>query len=131
MTGASSLRWRGGWLCVGWLGVAAVVVLSLVPQPPQLEVAWGDKLQHLAAYAALTAWFIQLYGPGRRLDVAAWLLALGIAIEFLQWLTPYRSFDAQDILADALGVALGCALGALMVRAALLPRVEALLRQQA
>ena len=38
------------------------------------------------------------------------LLALGVGLEFLQALTPHRTFDPVDMVANALGVALGLAL---------------------
>lgn len=108
--------------------MVTVTVLSLTPQPPQMHVTWGDKLQHMIAYAALMAWFIQVYSRDRRPRLAGWLLTLGIAIEFLQWLTPYRSFDVLDMVADALGIGLGWALGTALARAAILSRVEAMVK---
>ncbi len=44
---------------VGWLMVSAVIVLSLVPTAPLLQIAGGydDKLAHGLIYGGLTAWF--------------------------------------------------------------------------
>jgi VanZ family protein len=68
-----------------------------------------DKLEHLAAYGALMFWFAFLYRrTPARAAYALGFIAMGIAIEFIQ---PYtgRDFELADMLADALGVALGWA----------------------
>ena len=67
-----------------------------------------DKAQHLLAYAVLTWWFSQAF-PRRTRSVLA-LLALGVGLEFLQALTPYRMFDYADMGANVLGLVLGLAL---------------------
>jgi len=41
---------RKACLAAGWGWVAAIVWLSLTPAPPSVELAYGDKLGHLAAY---------------------------------------------------------------------------------
>ena len=51
---------RRTWLFIGWLGIAAVNYLSLTPNTPKLDLEYGDKLQHLAAYGSLMLWFAQL-----------------------------------------------------------------------
>lgn len=95
-------------LTLGWLLVATVVWLSLTPSPPQLDVAYGDKLGHFAAYAALMAWFCQLYrGRRARLVCALGFIGMGIGIEFVQRMTGYRDFEWLDMVADAVGVLLG------------------------
>jgi hypothetical protein len=98
--------------------IAAIIVLSLVPVPPQADLGGGDKLGHLAAYGALMLWFGQLYA--RRLGFALGFAAMGAALEFAQGATGYRSFDVLDMAANAAGVALGWGLALLLPR--LLPR---------
>lgn len=95
-------------IAIGWALVAAIVWLSLAPSPPELEVAWGDKLGHFAAYGTLMFWFCQIY-PRRstRVAYAIGFAALGIALEFMQGATGYRTFEALDMLANAVGVGLG------------------------
>lgn len=94
----------------GWL--AAILWLSLTPNPPQLsgELLGWDKAQHAAAYAMLTflagrAFELYLSPPGR-----AWLLATGFALtlgclmEVAQGLlTRVRFADPLDIFANAFG----------------------------
>jgi len=102
-----SYRHRRIWFLLGWGMVAAVVFLSLIP----LEVDLGnnrDKLAHFAAYGGLSFWFGMLIeGRGRELRIAAAFALLGVALEFLQGLTGYRTFDTADMIANATGAALG------------------------
>ncbi len=95
-------------LAIGWLMVAAIVWLSLTPSPPKLEVELSDKLGHFAAYGGLMFWFCQLHARrGSRLAYATAFVALGVALEFAQDATGYRSFEYYDMLANALGVLIG------------------------
>ena len=79
-----------------------------MPAPPDIGVEQGDKIGHLAAYGLITLWFAQLYtGTRQRIWLAVGMVALGIAMEYAQRATGYRSFDVADMVADALGVAIG------------------------
>ena len=99
---------RLGWSLIGWFGVALILYLSIMPHPPELDIEQGDKLQHLAAYAVLMGWWAQMAASDRRNAVIALtMLAFGIAIEFMQAGTGYRTFSVADMVADALGIALG------------------------
>jgi VanZ family protein len=103
-----SISLRTLWLGAGWLGVAVVMYFSLAPNPPQIDMQEGDKVQHLVAYASLMLWFAQVQ-PGRseRRITALLLVALGIALELAQGLTDYRSLSVLDMAANTTGVALG------------------------
>ena len=108
------LRWRALWLALGWALAAAIVWLSLTPSPPTIDVEQGDKLGHLAAYCSLMFWFCQLYPTrGARIGYALGFVAMGIAIEFVQRATGYRSFELWDMVADGTGVLIGWLLAAL------------------
>ena len=106
--------WRRLWLwqTLGWLGVATVALLSLLPLPqmgPQLPN--GDKWQHLLAYATMALYFAQwANSPAQRLWQALSLLALGGLLELLQGLTSYRQMELWDLLANASGIGVGGAL---------------------
>lgn len=105
----------------GWGWAAAIVWLSLAPSLPEAEFAYGDKAGHLAAYGLLMFWFAQLYLTGKaRIAYAAGFVALGVVLEFAQGALVYRSYDVDDMYANAVGVALGWALGAMLPP--LLPR---------
>lgn len=101
----------------GWLLAAAIVVLSLVPAPPDVDVPHGDKLGHIAAYSLLSFWFCWLYPAWRsRLTYAAGWIAMGVALEFAQGATGYRSFELADMAANSLGVLLGWGISATLRR---------------
>jgi VanZ family protein len=94
------------------VGVALIVVLSLTRMPDiGAHVPEGDKIGHVLAYACVMGWYALLCATrGALLWRAAALLALGVALEFAQARTGYRSFDVRDMLADALGIAMGMVL---------------------
>ena len=105
---AATLKLRPLWLLLGWLLVLFVIYVSVIPDPVQLPVAEGDKFGHLLAYAALMSWFANLYEvTARRVQFAIGFIALGVALEFVQRWTGYRSFEIADMAAGATGVAVG------------------------
>jgi VanZ family protein len=118
MASARLLRiWRG----IGWFGLILLLYLSLTPRPPDIPMEQGDKVGHVLAYAVLMVWWAQLFvATRRRFWLAAGLIVLGIAIEYAQGWTGWRSFDYVDMLADAAGVALGWLLAALTPNALVL-----------
>ncbi len=103
-----SLRYRNLWLGIGWLMVLTVLVLSLMPKPPQpMHFVGADKVEHVLAYFIMMGWFAQLYHATReRVLVATGLIALGIVIEILQPMLGPRYFEWWDMLADSIGVLL-------------------------
>jgi glycopeptide antibiotics resistance protein len=46
-------------------------------------------------------------GRARQLAIAVAFALMGVGIEFLQGLTDYRTFDVADMVANAVGAALG------------------------
>jgi len=71
-------------------------------------VSQSDKLEHFAAYGLLMFLFCQIYHRTRtRLVYAAGFISMGIALEFLQRMTGYRTFEVLDMAANATGVVLG------------------------
>jgi len=102
-----SLRYRRIWLLLAWGMVASVAVLSLIP----VEVDLGegrDKVAHFLAYGSLSLGFGMLFGGrARQLGIALAFAAMGVALECLQGLTDYRTFEIADMIANAIGAALG------------------------
>jgi len=97
-------------VAIGWALVGAILWLSLTPQPPHVDFEQSDKVGHFIAYGGLMFWFCQLYRNTKtRVAYAAGFIAMGIAIEFLQRATGYRSFEVMDMVANAIGVLLGWA----------------------
>jgi hypothetical protein len=102
----STLRHPRIWSAFGWGFVALIVYLSLM-RPPAGLMPNAFNVGHLVAYAWLMLWFAQIHRPnGTRLVVGTLLCALGVAIEFAQEQTGYRSFEYADMLMNTLGVGL-------------------------
>jgi VanZ family protein len=100
-------------LSLFWCWTAAIWIGSLIPMSaPSVEN--GDKFQHLIGYSVL-ALLAQLIW---KQPAKVWLCAslMGVAIEFAQALTPYRSFDTHDMLANSIGAILGVLLGMAIMR---------------
>ena len=97
-------------LGLGWGWAAAIVWLSLTPSPPRVDVEYGDKLGHLAAYGLLMLWFSLLYHrPRTRALYMVVFMAMGVGLEFLQGWPGYRTYEVFDMFANSLGVLLGSA----------------------
>ncbi|HEX2828763.1 MAG TPA: VanZ family protein [Burkholderiales bacterium] len=102
------MKFRPLWLVLGWCLVAAVVYLSVSHTSVAPNVENGDKIGHFVAYGTLSLWFVQLFRrPPQRFGACLALVALGVALECVQAVLPYRSFDRMDMLANACGVVLG------------------------
>ena len=102
------LRLRGLWLTASVVLVSIVVWGSLqtsvnVPVPGEF-----DKVEHLGTYGFLTVWFTGLYPRRRDAIIVLALLGLGLSMEIGQYLMGMgRDADPVDMLANAVGVALG------------------------
>jgi VanZ family protein len=55
-------------------------------------------------YAVAAFWFCSVYAGKARLFHCLGLVALGVALEFVQRWLGYRSFELADMAADAIGV---------------------------
>ena len=107
----SELRYTRAWNLIGVVLTLVVIVSSLVPARYLPHLRFGDKPQHLLAYASLALWFGGLVAPRRYAQLALALLVLGGGIEIAQGLMGLgREADWHDFYADALGAALGLAL---------------------
>ncbi len=102
----SRLRFPNFWLGIGFMLIAVVIVLSLMPSPPHVAQFRGnDKVGHFAAYIAMTFWFAQIYTRNRvRWPIALAFVIMGISLEYLQRLGGYRTFEYADMGANAAGV---------------------------
>lgn len=105
------------WRWLFWLCVVAGVALALAPAPEHKSpwFAHADKVQHAASFAILfgLGWMAQ-FRPAWRL--AFGLLLLGAAIEVMQSFTATRTAEWADLLADAVGIAVGCGLAGVVDR---------------
>jgi hypothetical protein len=107
------LRYQRLWIAGGWGFVALVIYLSLTPDPLRVNPEDLDvKLDHMLAYAWMMFWFAQIVKrPRSRVGVGLALIAMGIALEYVQRWTGYRHFAYSDMRDDALGVTLGFLIG--------------------
>jgi len=118
------------------LYAALVFVLSVVPAGPGVSVPYLDKLAHVCEYL-LFAWLLvkavsasqvqvtpppgggdgEARGGPVRQDSAyllwVWIFATsyGLLLEIVQRILPWRSADVTDAAMNALGAALGVAIG--------------------
>ena len=102
-------RFLSRWMLAFFACALAVLVLALMPSPPPMITTGWDKSNHLLAFAVMTWLGCKAY-PQRLVHVMVGLLAYGAVIEILQSLTPTRSAEWLDLLADSLGILLGWAL---------------------
>jgi VanZ family protein len=104
------------------LGAALVTVAwtSLLPPDdlPQ-DVAVSDKAVHALAYAILGA--LAVLSGLRWPSAVAAVVAFGLAVEIAQGISGYRSFEWADLLADALGAAVGAGGALALVRSRRVP----------
>lgn len=95
------------WHALMWALVGAILVLALLPNPPEpIDTGW-DKTNHLLAFVTLG--LVASLAHASRWRWAA-LLGYGVLIELLQALTPHREASTADVVADALGLALAAGL---------------------
>jgi VanZ family protein len=90
--------------------LATITWLALSPKPPPTADTGWDKANHALAFAALAFSAVWALWPRPRqwlLWLAPALLAYGGFIEIAQSFTPQRQGDWADLLADAVGIALG------------------------
>ncbi len=101
-------RFQALWIGAGFTLVIIVIYLSLAPGSVPSTGSQGDKLMHVMAYALPMSWFANLWPQtATRIKIAIGLIALGIALEFVQRWTGYRTFEVADMLADGIGVMAG------------------------
>lgn len=85
--------------------VLVIWALLLIPitVPESLMFSWADKLIHTGLFFWLTA---SAFWVWRAESVAWFLLMLAVLTELSQAITPWRSAETLDLLADAIGIGL-------------------------
>jgi len=99
---------RSYWLGAGFGFIALVIYLSLNTDHIDAGRVEDVKVGHFIAYGWLMLWFAQLFPAQRqRLVIALGFVALGIALEYAQGMTGYRSFAYSDMRDNGIGVLAG------------------------
>ena len=90
-------------------GLATLGILALALMPGEPGADWfnhADKVRHAAAFLVLWAIGRQArFEPAWGLALS--LLAFGVGIECAQAFTPTRESSLGDVVADAVGIAVG------------------------
>jgi VanZ family protein len=102
------------WLALWIAAIVAAIVLSLAPVPRiDLPIDHFDKLEHAGGYALLAAFAAMLFKERRALLMAMLgLLGLGLLMELVQAMIPWRTGDPLDVLANTAGILLGAGVAA-------------------
>ena len=104
----NELKYLRFWRITGWTVVATAWYVALDPSPVDLSgIEFGDKFVHTAAYLGMMLWLSQCYARRRRFSLAIFFVAMGIAIEFLQGWSGYRTFEVADMFANTGGILIG------------------------
>ena len=101
-----------------------IVVLSSIPgaEMPPLRFAHQDKLIHAIEYAVLAALLLYALAGLRRPRIIDVTIAYGLTVvygmtdEFHQSFVPNRTGRLDDLMVDAIGAAIGLALGYVALR---------------
>jgi len=101
---------------IGWLCVAAIVVLSLVSPAWRPVTVLPHDVEHLAIFV-VTGVALGLGYPGHLPRRMALLVLFAAAVELAQFYAPGRHPRLIDFAVDALGACAGAALAALVMRA--------------
>lgn len=101
------LRYAWLWLTMGVALLLTGAVLALLPLSVALPPRAGDKVLHLAGFAALTVWFFGVFQPHARPRVAVGLMAYGASIEVLQSFIPHRFAEGLDLIFNVVGIGAG------------------------
>ena len=94
------------WRILLALAMLGILVVSILPPSPDLPSTGWDKGNHMLGFGTLGLLGTRGW-PGRTWAVMAALLAYGGLIEVLQSLTPDRSAEWADLLADGIGLGVG------------------------
>lgn len=89
-----------------WTAVAVAFGFAIWPHALDIPGNPSDKLQHIAAFAVITALATVAFPRTRPLRLLFGLSAYGALIEFVQWIPAlHRDSDLRDWLADTLASA--------------------------
>ena len=89
-----------------WVAALVVLYFALAPVPEREPLTGWDKANHVVAFGGLAVLGLLGWVSRERL-VLTGLIGYGVLIEVLQLATVDHHFDLQDLVADAVGLAVG------------------------
>lgn len=90
-----------------WATAMFALVMALVPHPPTFPGEPSDKIQHVAAFAALGLLAASAYSRASLVKLLVGLSLFGAAIEILQAIPSlHRDSDVLDWIADTIAAGL-------------------------
>lgn len=97
------------WRLIFFSALSVVMTLALLPTSGVQGFTGQDKLLHCITFAVLFLMACQGYPDQTyRKWLYLGLFFYGVSMELLQGQTAYRSMEILDLVADILGIALGC-----------------------
>ena len=94
-----------------FIGVLLIIWFSLYVEAERFQGLGGDKLWHVLAFGFLGLTSALACPNRRRLAIiVAGLVVFGLGIEFVQFITPGRSADLIDVIANLVGLSAGLTL---------------------
>jgi hypothetical protein len=89
-----------------WVAALVVLYFALAPVPEREPFTGWDKANHVVAFGGLAVLGLLGWASRARL-VLTGLIGYGVLIELLQLATVDHHFDLHDLVADAVGLAVG------------------------
>ena len=100
-----------------WLSVVFSFTMATIPQPPQIPGEPADKVQHMMAFATMSALAALGYGRLGLIRIGLALSAFGAFIEFVQMIPAlHRDAEVGDWIADLSAVAVSLVVTHLILR---------------
>ncbi len=98
-----------------WAALVFAVVMAVLPKPPALPIdRFGDKFEHMLAFAVLTALAGIAFPRFPLARIAERLSFLGALIEVVQSIPAlHRDCDIRDWIADTVAIVVVAGVGAL------------------
>ena len=95
------------WLVLFWAALAFAVTMAVLPHPPHTPIdRFGDKVEHILAFATLAAIGSGAYPGTPLLRIGERLSFLGALIEVVQSIPSlHRDCDIRDWIADTAAIA--------------------------
>jgi VanZ family protein len=97
--------------CLGWISVATIALLSLVPGSERPHILATGQLEHFVAYAGTAALLAAGYSAkGQIIGISVLLPVYAACLETLQIFVPGRNAQTIDAAAGTIGSWIGIVL---------------------